>query len=444
MLDIRLLRQSPEVIEQQLKRRNSELSLGELVAIDEERREILQKEEALRSRRNELSKLVGEKLKAGEPADELQAETKGIANGIKTLEQDKKDLEARQNELLLTIPNTPDEHAPDGKGEDDNVEVRRWGCEFIERPQPQANGEHKAHWDLGPELGILDFERGVKIAQSRFTALRGAGAALNRGLINFMVNTHTATSAAGQGYEEVAPPYLVNQQAMTGTSQLPKFEDDMFVCRDDALYLIPTAEVPITNLYAGEELAEADLPMQFVAYTPCFRREAGSAGKDTRGLIRQHQFDKVELVKLVTPEQAKAAHQALVADAESILQALELPYRVMDLCAGDMGFAAKRCYDLEVWLPGQQAYREISSCSWFGDFQARRIGLKYRPADGGKLAFCHTINGSGLAVGRTLVAILENYQQADGSVMVPKVLQPYMGGKTLLEPPKSLIAAGAE
>lgn len=434
MLDIRAIRQDAAAIDKALQRRNPELSVTPIVALDEQRRQLLQEEEALRSRRNELSKLVGEKRKAGENADELQAETKAIANNIKELEHAKKNLAQQQDDLLLAIPNTPVAEAPNGTNEDDNVEIHRWGCQFKDR----VPTDPKAHWDIGPDLGILDFERGVKVAQSRFTLQRGLGAKLTRALISLMLDNHTGSDS---GYEEVAPPYLVNRQAMMGTSQLPKFEDDLFACRNDELYLIPTAEVPVTNLYAGEELSEAELPLKFAAYTPCFRREAGSAGKDTRGLIRQHQFDKVELVKIVTPEQAETEHQKLIADAERILQLLELPYRAMELCAGDMGFAAQRCTDLEVWLPGQQAYREISSCSWFGDFQARRIGLKYRPADGGKLAYCHTINGSGLAVGRTLVAILENYQRADGSVAIPAVLQPYLGGITEIPLPKQPVNA---
>ncbi len=425
MLDIKTLRQHPDAVNAALARRNPDLSVSPILALDEQRLALLKEEEDLRSERNSLSKTIGQQRKAGQNTDELQARGTDIANRVKAIEHDKKDIEAKQNQLLLSIPNTPAEAAPDGKDEHDNVATRQWGDELLSRPPGNAQN----HWDLGPALGILDFERGVKVAQSRFTLQRGLAAKLTRALISFMLDTHSQ-----HGYEEVAPPYLVNATAMTGTGQLPKFGDDMFKCADDELYLIPTAEVPVTNLYAGEELSEASLPLCFAAYTPCFRREAGSAGKDTRGLIRQHQFDKVEMVKLVTPAQAEAEHQQLVGDAERILQLLELPYRVMDLCTGDLGFAAQRCFDLEVWLPGQQEYREISSCSHFGDFQARRIGLKYRPADGGKLQFCHTINGSGLAVGRTLVAVLENYQQADGSVVIPKVLRPYLHGQPEIIP----------
>lgn len=424
MHDIRLIREQADMMNRAIQRRNADYNFDEILALDIQRRELLKEEETLRSERNVLNKAIGQKRKAGENADDEQAESKRMAERVKAIETEKTELETRQNDLLLDLPNTPSDKAPDGAGENENVEIRRWGDEFLSRPCCES-----AHWDIGPEFGIIDFERGVKIAQSRFTLLRQDAAKLNRALIALMLDTHTEN-----GYEELAPPYLVNAQAMTGTGQLPKFEEDMFRCRDDELYLIPTAEVPVTNLYAGEELAEENLPMCFAAYTPCFRREAGSAGKDTRGLIRQHQFDKVELVKLAHPDNAEEEHEKLLADAERILQMLELPYRVVDLCTGDLGFSAKRCYDIEVWLPGQQQYREISSCSHFGDFQARRAGLKYRPADGGKLQYAHTINGSGLAVGRTLVAILENYRTSEDSIEVPKVLQPYMQKAVISRP----------
>ncbi|MDH4380073.1 MAG: serine--tRNA ligase [Vampirovibrionales bacterium] len=422
MLDIRWIRQDAEAVNAGLKRRSLHLSVDAIVALDNQRLALLQEEETLRSQRNALSKEVGQRKSKGENADELMAQTKAIAERIKILEADKDALEVQQNALLLDIPNIPSMQSPVGADENANVEVRRWGDELKNRAPKDA----LAHWDLGPAMGMLDFERGVKVAQSRFTLQRGWGAKLSRALINFMLDTHE-----GLGYEELRPPYLVNADAMKGTGQLPKFEADMFRCQDDALYLIPTAEVPVTNLYANEVLLESQLPFCFSAYTPCFRREAGSAGRDTRGFIRQHQFDKVELVKLTTAEQAEAEHLKLVADAERILQLLELPYRAMELCTGDMGFSAQRCFDLEVWLPGQQAYREISSCSHFGDFQARRAGLKYRSEATNKLEWCHTINGSGLAIGRTVVAILENYQlppdaQGRYRVAVPTVLQPYL------------------
>lgn len=424
MHDIRLIREQSDSLNRAIQRRSGDYSFNDILALDIKRRELLQEEETLRSERNVLNKQIGELRKAGENADEIQAKSKAMGERIKAIESEKTDLEDRQNALLLDIPNTPSDKAPDGKSDADNVEVRRWGDEFLTRPCCDS-----AHWDIGPEFGMIDFERGVKVAQSRFTLLRNDAAKLTRALIALMLDTHTEN-----GYEELAPPYLVNAAAMTGTGQLPKFEEDMFRCRDDELYLIPTAEVPVTNLYADEELAEENLPMCFAAYTPCFRREAGSAGKDTRGLIRQHQFDKVELVKLAHPDNAEEEHEKLLADAERILQILELPYRVVDLCTGDLGFSAKRCYDIEVWLPGQQQYREISSCSHFGDFQARRAGLKFRPADGGKLQFVHTINGSGLAVGRTLVAILENYRTSEDTITVPAALQPYMKKSTIQRP----------
>jgi len=422
MLDLRWIRQDVDAVNAGLKRRSLHLSVDAIVALDTQRLALLKEEEELRSQRNTLSKEVGQRKSKGENADDLMAQTKAIADRIKALESEKDALEAQQNALLLDIPNIPSPHSPEGSDEHANVEIRRWGDELKSRPPKDA----LAHWDLGPAMGMLDFERGVKVAQSRFTLQRGWGAKLSRALINFMLDTHE-----GYGYEELRPPYLVNADAMKGTGQLPKFEADMFRCQDDALYLIPTAEVPVTNLYANEVLTEAQLPFCFSAYTPCFRREAGSAGRDTRGFIRQHQFDKVELVKLTTAEQAEAEHLKLVADAERILQLLELPYRTMELCTGDMGFSARRCFDLEVWLPGQQAYREISSCSHFGDFQARRAGLKYRSEITNKLEWCHTINGSGLAVGRTVVAILENYQlppdaQGRYRVAVPTALQPYL------------------
>ncbi len=421
MLDIKLIRDNAEAVNAALKRRNGALSVDAVLHLDQRRRELLQEEEALRSRRNQISQDIARLKKAGKDTEAIQQETRGLAERIKTIEQQKEELAAEQERLLLDIPNMPLADVPQGADETANVEVRRWGDEFKSRPPEPV----LAHYDIGTELNILDFDRGVKLAQSRFSIMRGEGSRLERALINFMLDIHT-----GHGYTEVLPPFLVNAQAMTGTGQLPKFEADMFRCRDDELYLIPTAEVPVTNMYAGEILAEGDLPMHLVAYTPCFRREAGSAGKDTRGLIRQHQFDKVELVKLCRPEDSDAEHDSLVADAERILQLLELPYRVVKLCTGDLGFSAARCYDLEVWMPAQGVYREISSCSTFTDFQARRIGLKYRAEETGRPAYLHTLNGSGLAVGRTLAAILENYQMINPQtgrreVAIPQALWPY-------------------
>lgn len=421
MLDIRQIRDNPDAVNAALKRRNPDLSVDGILQLDVRRREILQEEETLRSRRNQLSKAVGQAKKEGREADaeRVMTETRELAETIKNLDAEKSELEKRQTDLLLIMPNTPAPDVPEGRDESQNVLVRTWGDEFKSRYPEDV----LPHYEIGTELGILDFERGVKVAQSRFTALRGEGARLERALINFMLDTHRQS-----GYEEIMPPFLVNPDTMIGTGQLPKFEEDMFKCRDDELFLIPTAEVPVTNLYRDEILEEEQLPMNFAAFTPCFRREAGAAGKDTRGLIRQHQFNKVELVKLVHPRESETEHEKLVADAEKILQMLELPYRVVLLCSGDLGFSAAKCYDLEVWMPAQGVYREISSCSNFLDFQARRANLKFRSSDTGKPAYVHTLNGSGLAVGRTLAAILENYQQQKidhREVLIPEVLKPY-------------------
>lgn len=417
MLDIRMIRDNPEKVNEALKRRNPSLSVDEILALDVERRQILLEEETLRSSRNQLTQQIAQAKKEGRNTDEIQVETRKLAERIKFLEQEKDRLAERQNQLLLEIPNTPAEQTPVGADETSNVLIKTWGEEFKSR----YHAEVLPHWEIGSQLGLLDFERGVKIAQSRFSVYRGAGSRLERALINFMLDLHTDE----HGYEEVLTPFLVNRDAMTGTGQLPKFETDMFRCRDDELFLVPTAEVPVTNLYRDEILDEAMLPMNLTAYTPCFRREAGSAGKDTRGLIRQHQFNKVELVKLVRPEESQQEHEKLVTDAERVLQLLELPYRVMELCSGDLGFSAARCFDLEVWMPSQGVYREISSCSNFLDFQARRASLKYRSTQSGKPEYLHTINGSGLAVGRTVAAILENYQINSQEVLLPEMLRPY-------------------
>ena len=426
MLDIRHLREAPDVVNQGLQSRQGSLSIDDILALDVERRTLLQQEEDLRSERNQLSKQIGQLKKAGDDASQVMARSKQVANEIKQIEADKEALASRQNDALMGLPNLPDIQTPIGASEEENVEVSRWGCEFKQRPQTAV----KPHYEVGSDLGWLDTERGVKIAKSRFTALRGDIARLNRALIQYMLDVHTQY----HGYEEVVPPFIVNRPTMTGTGQLPKFEDDLFRLQDDDLFLIPTAEVPLTNLYAAELLSEEDLPIALTAYTPCFRREAGSAGQDTRGLIRQHQFDKVELVHIVREEESDETHQALTQHAEAILQRLELPYRKLELCTGDLGFSAARCYDLEVWFPAQERYREISSCSNMKAFQARRMNLRYREAETGKPTFAHTLNGSGLAVGRTLAALLENYQISDTEITVPTVLQPYLGGKTRLEP----------
>ena len=416
MLDIRSIRENPEAINAALKRRNPNLSIDILSELDARRLTLLKEEESLRSQRNQMTQEIAQLKKQGGDTSTIQLETRTLAERIKAIEEQKESITAEQNLIIMELPNLPSSETPDGPDESANVVLYSWGEDFKKRPCSNVLN----HYDIGVNLGILDFDRGVKIAQSRFSVMRGNGSRLERALINFMLDTHTE-----HGYEEVLPPFLVNRQAMTGTGQLPKFESDMFRCQEDELFLIPTAEVPVTNLYAGEILSAEQLPMLFCAYTPCFRREAGSAGKDTRGLIRQHQFDKVELVKLVKPEDAKAEHKKLLADAERILQLLELPYRVIELCAGDIGFSAARCFDIEVWMPAQGVYREISSCTLFTDFQARRAGLKYRPDSTAKPDFVYTLNGSGLAVGRTLAAILENYQVSHDEVALPKVLLPY-------------------
>lgn len=429
MLDIRLIRENPDLVNQALKRRSPALSVDAISSLDVRRRELLQEEEGLRGQRNQITQQIAQAKREGRDTEAIQQQTRALAERIKEIEAQKEELAEQQNALLLDIPNLPLPETPDGEDESANVVLRSWGDEFKSR----YCADVLPHYEIGANLGILDFDRGVKVSQSRFSVIRGEGSRMERALINFMLDTHTE-----HGYEEVLPPFLVNRQAMTGTGQLPKFEADMFRCKDDELFLIPTAEVPVTNLYGGEILSEAQLPISLAAYTPCFRREAGSAGKDTRGLIRQHQFDKIELVKLCRPEDSEAEHFKLLEDAERILRLLELPYRVVALCAGDIGFSAARCFDIEVWMPAQGVYREISSCSVFTDFQARRIGLKYRSEATGKPALLHTINGSGLAVGRTLAAILENYQITHQEVAIPEVLRPYFrNGATRLTAEKS-------
>ncbi|PKQ29651.1 MAG: serine--tRNA ligase [Actinobacteria bacterium HGW-Actinobacteria-10] len=420
MLDARFVRENADAVRKAMADRNAAWDIEGFFALDALRRELIGKVEKLQARRNEASKQIGQVMKEARPdvAESLKEEVRSINAEVAVLEEQSSAVDAQVRELLVTAPNLPDASVPVGGSEDDNVEVRRWGT-----PR-QFDFEAKAHWDLGPEAGVIDFERGVKLAKSRFVVLGNDGARLNRALINFMLDTH-----GQRGYTEWSVPALANATALFGTGQLPKFEDDLFKT-SEGLYLIPTAEVQLTNLHAEEVLDASDLPKHYVAYTPCFREEAGAAGRDTRGMIRVHQFDKVEMVKITTPETGFDELEAMVADAENILQLLGLPYRVITLCTGDMGFSAAKTYDLEVWLPSYDNYKEISSCSCCTDFQARRAGIKYRDPGtfkGSRIAY--TLNGSGLAVGRCLVAVLENYQRADGTIEVPEVLRPYMGGQ---------------
>ncbi len=417
MLDIKLIRENPEKINELLKRRNPDLSISSVLEIDARRRKVQTQADELRAKRKNMSQEIGILKKQGNDTEEIQNQVKIMGEEIKKLEEQEVELDEKQRALLLNIPNIPDETTPVGTSELDNVEIKKVGT-----PR-SATFEFKPHWDITTDKDIVDFERGVKLSQSRFYIYKGRGARLERAIINFFLDVHTQE----HGYEEILPPVLVNSQAMTGTGQLPKFAQDMYKCEEEDLYLIPTAEVPVTNIYSNEILAEDDLPKYMTAYTPCFRREAGSAGKDTRGLIRVHQFNKVELVKLCTPESSNEEHEKLTQNAEKILELLELPYRRVALCTADIGFSAQKCYDLEVWMPSYNTYKEISSCSNFGDFQARRANIRYRSKETGKPTFIHTINGSGLAVGRTFAAIIENYQQEDGSIIIPEVLRKYTG-----------------
>ncbi|TYQ31397.1 serine--tRNA ligase [Pseudanabaena sp. UWO310] len=424
MLDIKLVRSQPEQVQARLNSRGKGYDISKLVELEQEVRGLETQRSHLQAESNDIGKQVGIKMKSSAPAEEIQAlkaRSLEVKQLLAELEPKEKSLREESNAILMTLPNLPSETTPIGANEDENVEVRRWGDEY-----KTSRTDILPHWEIGEKLGILNFERAVKIAQTRFVNLIGAGAALERALIQFMLNTHTAN-----GYTEVAPPLLVNTASMTGTGQLPKFAEDLFKCAEDDLWLIPTAEVPVTNLYRDEILEGENLPIHHCAYTPCFRREAGSYGRDTRGLIRLHQFNKVELVKFVLPENSAAEHEKLVRDAESILQALKLPYRVMELCTGDIGFSAAKCYDLEVWLPAANTYREISSCSNFLDFQARRANIRFKSKGKKGTEFVHTLNGSGLAVGRTMTAILENYQQPDGRILIPEVLQPLLNREYL-------------
>ena len=424
MLDIKLVRSQPEQVQARLNSRGKGYDISRLVELEQEVRVLETQRSHLQAESNEIGKQVGLKMKSGAPESEIQAlkaRSPEIKQLLAELEPKEKSLREESNTILMSLPNLPSETTPIGANETENIEVRRWGDEYkSDRP------DILPHWEIGEKLEILNFERAVKISQARFVNLIGAGAALERALIQFMLNTHTAN-----GYIEVAPPLLVNTASLTGTGQLPKFAEDSFKCAEDDLWLIPTAEVPVTNLYRDEILDDENLPVHHCAYTPCFRREAGSYGRDTRGLIRLHQFNKVELVKFVRPENSAEEHEKLVRDAESILQALKLPYRVVELCTGDIGFSAAKCYDLEVWLPTANTYREISSCSNFHDFQARRANIRFKSKGKKGTEFLHTLNGSGLAVGRTMSAILENYQQPDGRILIPEVLQPLLNRQYL-------------
>ncbi len=418
MLDVKLLRENLDEVKARMATRGGQIDWDEFVAVDRERRDALANIERLKEKKNRLSGEIGKVKKSGGDATVLMREGEEVSQAISSAERPLADIEARFERWMLTLPNLPHAGVKVGKNETETREVRRWGEPF------QFDFEAKNHWDIGEELGILDFTRAAKIAGARFAVYRDGGAKLERALINFMLDLHTSEN----GYTEMLPPALANRAALVGTGQLPKFEEDLFHLAPGDYFLIPTAEVPLTNMHREEMLEREQLPIKYVAYTPCFRSEAGSYGKDVRGLIRQHQFNKVEMVKLCAPEASYEELESMVRNAEEILQRLKLPYRVVELCTGDMGFAAAKTYDLEVWLPGQKAYREISSCSNCEDFQARRANIRYRKDKKGRPIFVHTLNGSGLAVGRTLVAVLENYQQKNGSVFIPEALRPYMGG----------------
>jgi len=426
MLARDLYRSQPDRIREMLALRRTAAPLDRLIEVDTAWRELLVEVEELKARRNAGSKEIGGLYRdgCGEEAESKKADMASLGEKIKEIESRAKELEMELGGLELTIPNLFDESVPIGADEEANRVERTWGS------PPTFDFKPTAHWDLGPELGIVDFERAAKVASSRFAVLKGVGAALERALISFMVDLHTTE----HGYTEVIPPYLVNSASLHGTGQLPKFADDLFHIENFDLCLIPTAEVPVTNLHRDETLPEEELPLRYCASTPCFRSEAGSYGKDVRGLIRLHQFHKVELVQFAHPEHSRERLEELTGHAEAVLKALGLHYRVVSLASGDLGFSASKTYDLEVWLPALECYREISSCTNFTDFQARRARLRYRPLSGGKARLLHTVNGSGLAVGRTMVALLENYQQADGSVVVPEVLRPYLNGLELIEP----------
>jgi seryl-tRNA synthetase len=418
MLDVRLLRDNLDQVKARMATRGAAIDWDEFVKIDRERRDSLANIERLKEKKNRLSGEIGKLKKSGGDAAALMKEGEAVSAAIRDAEGPLAEIESRFERFMLTVPNLPNASVKVGKNETENREIRRWGG------PPHFDFTPKNHWDIGEELGILDFERAAKIAGARFAVYRGQGARLERALINFMLDLHTSEN----GYTEMLPPALANRTSLIGTGQLPKFEEDLFRLAQGEYFLIPTAEVPLTNLHRDEILYGEMLPINYVAYTPCFRSEAGSYGKDVRGLIRQHQFNKVEMVKFTEPETSYDELEKMVANAEEVLKRLNIAYRVIELCTGDMGFGAAKTYDIEVWLPGQGAYREISSCSNCEDFQARRANIRYRKEQKGRPIFVHTLNGSGLAVGRTLVAVLENYQQKDGSVIIPDALRPYMAG----------------
>ncbi|RBP37999.1 seryl-tRNA synthetase [Garciella nitratireducens] len=423
MLDLKRIRNHFEEVKSGLARRGEDYDLEGVISLDEKRRGILQEVEKLKSKQNSVSKEIPKLKKAGKDVSAIMDEMKKLSQKIKEMDAERKKVEEEIKKRLLTIPNIPNPDVPIGDSDQDNVEIRKWG-------QPrQFEFDFKAHWDVGTNLNILDFETASKVTGARFTFYRGLGARLERALISFMLDLHVEK----HGYTEILPPYMVNRESMIGTGQLPKFEEDAFQVSNNGYFLIPTAEVPVTNMYREDILDGANLPIKYVAYSACFRAEAGAAGRDTRGLIRQHQFNKVELVKFVHPDHSYEELEKLTRDAEEVLQLLGLPYRVVKICTGDLGFTAAKKYDLEVWMPSYQRYVEISSCSNFEDFQARRANIRFRPAPREKAQFVHTLNGSGVAVGRTVAAILENYQQKDGSVLIPEKLRPYMGGIEKIE-----------
>lgn len=428
MLDVKVLRSDLEEVKRRLAHRNEDISaLDRFAETDEKRRQVIQEAESLKNKRNTVSEQVAIMKRNKENADHLIAEMKQVNERIKALDEELRQLDEQLEQILLSLPNLPHESVPIGTSEEDNVVAWTWG-------EPRRfEFEPKPHWELAADLGILDFEAAAKVTGSRFVFYKGLGARLERALMNFMLDLHTGE----HGYEEILPPYIVNRTSMTGTGQLPKFEEDAFKLEGPDYFLIPTAEVPVTNMHRDEILDAADLPLYYAAYSACFRSEAGSAGRDTRGLIRQHQFNKVELVKFVKPEDSYDELEKLVKNAEKVLQLLGLPYRVMSMCTGDLGFTAAKKYDLEVWIPSYNTYREISSCSNFEDFQARRANIRFRRDAKSKPEFVHTLNGSGLAIGRTVAALLENYQQEDGSIVIPEVLRPYLGGLEKIAPKES-------
>lgn len=417
MLDIRAIRSNPEEIKRKLARRGGEFRIDEILKLDEERRNVIFEVEELKSRKNKVSEEVAKLKKAKQDAEAMVLEMRQVSDRIKEMDDKVRGLDEEITNILMTIPNTPYDGIPDGLSSDDNLEIRRFG------EPTKFEYDPKAHWDIGVDLNILDFETAGKVTGARFTFYRGLGARLERALINFMLDTHI-----DHGYTEIFPPFMVHRRSMMGTGQLPKFEEDAFKVANTDYFLVPTAEVPVTNMYREQILSGSMLPIKHTAYTACFRAEAGSAGRDTRGLIRQHQFNKVELVKFANPDNSYEELEKLTEDAERILKLLKLPYRIVCLCAGDLGFSSAKTYDIEVWMPSYDKYVEISSCSNFEDFQARRADIKFRPDPKDKPRFIHTLNGSGLAIGRTVAAILENFQQGDGSVVIPEVLRPYMGG----------------